>query len=113
VGDAPAILGPGALPEYPRENAPSGMRGVQDLQQAEIEQQTRRTGATLRSPFRNAADVYAFVRNHGRGPRLRSPEVKAAHDWAVVAFLLVAQGAQLPAGGLTADNASAVSIPER
>ena len=32
---------------------------------------------------------------------------------AVVTFLMAAQGARLPAGGLTADNAGTVPIPQR
>jgi hypothetical protein len=113
VSDAPAVLGPGALPEYPRDNPASGVPGIQDPQQAEVEQRTRRTGSKLRPPFRTAADLYAFVGGHGRGPRLRSPEARAAHDWTLVTFLMAVQGAQLPAEGLSADNASAVPLPQR
>jgi mono/diheme cytochrome c family protein len=113
VADAPAILGPGALPEYQRENPGSGVRGLHDPQQMEIEQQTQRTGAKMRRPFRNAWDVYAFVRTHGHGPRFRTPDAKAAHDWAAVTFLMATQGAQLPLLGLTEENASTVTVPQR
>jgi hypothetical protein len=113
ISDAPAILGPGSMPEYARDNPPSGIPGVQDPQQAQIEQQTNPTGAKFRPPFRTALDVYDFVSRHNRGPRIRSPQAKVAHDWAVVTFLLAADGAQLPAGGLTADTAASVPLPHR
>ncbi|MCL2449483.1 MAG: cytochrome c [Polyangiaceae bacterium] len=113
IADAPAILGPRALPEYARESPPSGIPGVQDPQMAEIEQRTEPAGAKMRLPFRTALDVYNFVSQHNRGPRIRSPQAKAAHDWAAVTFLLAAVGADLPAGGLTADNAGSVPLPHR
>jgi mono/diheme cytochrome c family protein len=113
IADAPAILGPGALPEYPRENPPSGVRGVQDPQQAEIAQQTRRTGALMRGTFRNAWDVYVFVKGHLGTRRFPTPAARDEHDWSLVTFLLAADGAQLPAGGVTADNANSLPVPRR
>src|SRR5690242_1695526 len=49
IADAPIVLGPGALPEYPRDDS------VRDAVQMEIAQKTRRTGATMRRPFRTAS----------------------------------------------------------
>jgi mono/diheme cytochrome c family protein len=110
--DAPAILGPGALPEYPRDNPTSGMPGVQDLEQAEVDQRTRRAGAGIRAPFRNASDVYGFVSVH-RNPRFKTPAAKASHDWALVTFLMAANGANIPDEGLTPENAGTVTIPRK
>jgi mono/diheme cytochrome c family protein len=113
VADAPAILGPGALPEYPRDQPASGIPGVQDPQQMEIDQQTRRTGSRLRGPFRNAMDVVAFVDAHLREPRLHAGAQKTAQDWAIVTFLMATRGTPIPAGGLTPDNASSVPLLQR
>jgi hypothetical protein len=86
---------------------------VVDPTQAEIDQETHRTGSKLRGPFRTAADLYSFVRVHAIGRRYPTPDAKAAHDWAVVTFLLATQGARLPTGGLTSDNATTVPVPHR
>ena len=48
MGDRPAILGPRALPVYAREAPASGIPGVYDLQELQIESQTRRTGPPVR-----------------------------------------------------------------
>jgi hypothetical protein len=112
IADTPPVFGPGALPEFPRENATTGVPGVQDPQQAEIEQRTRRTGAASRGPFRNAWDLYAFVSVH-RGFRFKTPAAKAAHDWALVTFLMATNGAAIPGVGITPDNASTVTIPRK
>jgi mono/diheme cytochrome c family protein len=112
VGDAPAILGPGTLSEYPRDNPTSGVPGVQDLEQGEIDQRTHRAGAVGRMPFRNALDVYGFVTVH-RSKRFKTPAAKTAHDWAVVTFLMAANGAPIPDQGLTPENAGTVTIPRK
>lgn len=109
LAEAPPILGPRALPEYPRERPPTGVQGVLDPQLMEAEQQTRRTGSGMRYPFRSVLDVYTYVSTH---PDLsRRGRAKADDDWAVTAFLMAAQGAAFPAGGLSADSAASMPIP--
>lgn len=110
--DAPMILGSGALPEYPREHPASGVPGVQDPQQVQIEAQTRRIGSGIRHAFRNARDVYDFVSTHSRKPSSGVP-VKVERDWAIVTFLMAVQGAPVPVGGLTADNGESIPVPRR
>lgn len=110
VADAPPIMGPTALPEYPRERPASGVAGIQDPQQMEIDQQTRRTGSGLRYPFHDMLDVYTFVSTHpGISRKGRAP----GDDWAVTTFLLAAQGGPLPPEGVTADNAMSMAVPRR
>lgn len=109
--DAPPILGRGALPEYPRERPPTGVPGVQDPELQDVEQQTRRTGEGERYPFRTELDVYNFVSTHPRESR-KGP-ARADDDWAVVTFLAAAQGAALPAEGLTPDNADSIPVPRK
>jgi mono/diheme cytochrome c family protein len=104
LSGAPAVLGPGALPEYPRDMDVNSV--TTDPQQLQIQQQTRPQGAPVRDPFRTAADLVDFVKNH-----LPKPGLKSEDSNAVATFLLVVQGADVPATGLTADNAASVRIP--
>lgn len=109
--DSPPILGRGALPEYARERPPTGVPGVQDPELQQVEQQTRRTGTGERYPFRTALDLYNFISTHPRESR-RGP-ARTDDDWAVVTFLAAAQGAALPAEGVTPENADAIAVPRK
>ena len=111
MGDRPAILGPHALPVYAHEAPASGIPGVYDLQELQIESQTRRTGPPVREPFRDAQDLCIFLNTHG--PKQRMAAIRPEGILTIVAFLLAVQGAAIPAGGLTFDNASTVLIPRR
>ena len=109
LASAPALMGPGALPEYPRTTGGSADPTLIDPQMLQIEMQTRPAGAAWRDPFRNAQDLYTFASTHM--PKDRPGELKPADYWAIVSFLLAAQGTNLPAGGLGPANASAMPIP--
>jgi mono/diheme cytochrome c family protein len=111
LASAPALMGPGALPEYPRNSGGSGDPGFIDGQQLQIEAQARPAGAAWRDPFRNAQDVYNFTSTHM--PKQHGGELKQGEYWAVLNFLLAAQGATLPAGGIGPANASSTPIPKR
>jgi mono/diheme cytochrome c family protein len=111
MADRPAILGPRALPVYAREAPASGIPGVYDLQELQIESQTRRTAPPVRDPFRNAQDICAFLSTHG--PKKRVTALRPDGILAIVAFMLAVQGAAVPDGGLTFENASTVLIPRR
>jgi mono/diheme cytochrome c family protein len=111
LADSPAILGPAALPEYPRDHPASGVPGVQDPQQMQVELQTRRTSTGPRDPFRTARDIYAFVSTHSRRSVTGPPKVE--QDWAIVTFLMAAQGESVPDGGLTSDNAVSIPVSQR
>jgi len=110
VGSAPAILGIGALPEYPRSSGP-GDPTITDPQQLQIQMQTRPAGAASRDSFRNAQDLYNFTST--QMPKAHPGQLKQDSYWAVVSFLLAAQGASLPAGGISPANASSILIPRR
>ena len=110
VGSAPDILGPGALPEYPRDSG-SGGGPLTDPQLLQIEAQARPAGAAWRDPFRNAQDIFDFTTTHM--PKGHVGELKPADLWAVVSFILGAQGASLPTGGIGPANASSIQIPRR
>jgi len=110
LGGATAILGPGALPEYPRAGG-AGDPMVIDPQQIQIQAQTRPAGAAWRDPFRNALDLYGYTVKHL--PKNRTENLKDGDYWAVVSFVLAVQGASLPPGGISAANAASIPIPKR
>jgi len=108
LAQAPAILGPGALPVYPRDHATSGSLAINDPEQIRIRQQTRPAGAPWRDPFRTAQDLFNFLKTH---PAKKRAEWVSPDDyWAVVTFMSAAHGADVPSGGINADNASSVTI---
>jgi mono/diheme cytochrome c family protein len=109
LAGAPSVLGPGALPLYPRDNASAGSFAMSDPEQLQIQQQTRPAGAPWRDPFRNAESFYGFVSNHL--PRSRASALKPNDYWAVVTFMLSVQGSNLPSEGVTASNAGSITIP--
>jgi mono/diheme cytochrome c family protein len=111
IGAAPAILGPGALPEYPRTLVGSSDPAQSDPQLLQIEAQARPAGAAWRDQFRNAQDLFDFTSTHmpkGNAGKLPKPDY-----WAVVSFILAVQGANVPASGLGPANASSIPIPAR
>jgi mono/diheme cytochrome c family protein len=113
LAGAPAIMGPGALPKYPRDIAGSSVDDPMLIDNDPVllqsEMQTRPEGAAWRDPFRNAQDLFTFTSTHM--PRMHAGELKQGDYWAVVNFLLSAQGARLPAGGIGPANATSIPIP--
>jgi mono/diheme cytochrome c family protein len=110
LAGAGPILGPGALPEFPRDTSgPSAM--MTDPQQLQIQTQTRPAGAPWRDPFRNAQDLYDFTVGHM--PKARAAAVKPDDYWAVVTFMVAVQGGQVPSGGINAANARSIPVPRR
>jgi mono/diheme cytochrome c family protein len=111
IGVAPAILGPASLPEYPRDASGGAGSALTDPQLIQIEAQARPAGAAWRDPFRTAQDLFDFTSTHM--PKGHSGDLKPADHWAVVGFLLAAQGASLPAAGIGPANAGSIQIPRR
>jgi hypothetical protein len=111
IGSAPAILGPGSLPEFPRNAVNSSDPGMSDPQQLQLEMQSRPAGAAWRDPFRTAQDLFDFTST--RMPKGHPSDVSIADHWAVIGFMLAVQGATLPAGGIGPANASSIQIPRR
>jgi len=109
LGTASAILGPGALPEFPRTTGGAGDPNVVDPQLIQLQAQARPAGAAWRDPFRNAMDLYNFSTKHL--PKSQAAALKDADYWAVVNFMLAAQGASLPPQGIDASNAASIPIP--
>jgi len=111
VGSAPDVMGPGALPENPRNPGGASGSALTDPQLLQIEAQARPAGAAWRDPFRNAQDLFDFTSTHM--PAGRAGDLKPADTWAVVSFLLAVQGATLPIDGVGPSNAGSIQIPRR
>jgi cytochrome c len=111
LGNASAILGPGALPEYPRDTGGVGDPTITDPTLLQIQAQTRPAGAPWRDPFRNAQDLYSFTTTHL--PKSRAANLKDADYWAVVNYMLAVQGVTPPPGGIGPANAASIPIPKR
>jgi cytochrome c553 len=110
LANAGAILGSGALPEYPRSEG-VGDPTVTDPQLIQIQAQSRPAGAAWRDPFRNAQDLFTFTLTHL--PKSHATALKDGDYWAVVGFMLAVQGAGLPQGGIGPANAASIPIPKR
>jgi mono/diheme cytochrome c family protein len=110
LASAPAILGAGALPEFPRTSG-VGDPTITDPQLIQIAAQSRPAGAAWRDPFRNALDLFTFTTTHL--PKSRARELKQADYWSVTSFVLAVQGASLPPGGVDPAGAASIPIPKR
>ena len=111
LAGASAVLGPGALPEYPRDNSGPGSATPTDPQQLQIQVQTRPAGAPWRDPFRNAQSLFEFVSGHM--PKTEAVALKPDDYYAIVGFLISVQGGEIPPGGVNAANAITIPIPRR
>jgi cytochrome c553 len=111
LAGATAILGPGALPEFPRSSGSTSDPTLLDPQLIQIQAQSRPAGAAWRDPFRNALDLYNFTTRHL--PKNRAEQLKDSDYWAVVGFMLAAQGVSLPPRGIGPANAASIPIPRR
>src|SRR4029077_18695985 len=111
LAGATAILGPGALPEFPRSSGSTSDPALLDPQLIQIQAQSRPAGAAWRDPFRNALDLYNFTSTHLS--KARAAELKGPDYWAVVSFMLAVQGATLPPRGIGPGDATSIPIPRR
>lgn len=103
---APTTMGGGALPVYPRDN--SSAPTTTDPVQLQMQAQSRPPGAPSRSPFRTAQDLYDYLSTHK--PDASQGQLNPPDLWALVTFVLIAHGSQVPAGGVTPENASHIAI---
>ena len=105
---APAILGPSALPEYARTPAVAQGFAFQDPQELEIQQQTHLTGPAMRRPFRTTQDLYDFIASHEL--KTRASVLPPEDRWAVVSFMMVVQGVSVPDDGVNPANAASIPV---
>jgi mono/diheme cytochrome c family protein len=110
LGNAPAIMGPGALPEFPRDQTATGSPRTTDPQELQIRQLTRPQGAPTRDPFRTAQDVYRYVSVYMPMGRSRAGQLKPEQYWAAITYILLANGAKVPDSGINESNASTIPV---
>ena len=109
-GRAPRILGEGALPELPREQNMNADPAAGDPELAKLRAQTRPGGAPSRDPFRTAEDLHRYVSKHMPLPEEKAGSLPPEEYWAIINFMLLAHGVQVPPGGVNATNASSVKL---
>ena len=107
---APRILGEDALPEYPRPRDINADPASGDPEALRLEAQTRPAGAPWRDPFRTATDLHNFVSKKMPPSEERRAALSAADYWAIVNFMLLAHGVQVPPEGVTETNADSVKL---
>jgi mono/diheme cytochrome c family protein len=110
AGRAPRVLGAGALPVYPPEQNVNADPAAGDPELLRLRAQTRPAGAPSRDPFRTADDLYRYVSKNMPLPAAKAGSLSPEQYWAIVNFMLLAHGVQVPPGGVTANNASSVSL---
>lgn len=107
---APSILGPGSLPELPRERNLNANPASGDPELLKLQAQSRPAGAPWRDPFRNAQDVYRYVSKNMPLPADKAGSLSAEQYWSIINFMLLANGVQVPPEGVTENNASSVKL---
>ena len=105
---APAIMGPGALPTYPRTSDLSTNPAYSDPSELKLREAARPAGAPKREPFNTAHDVYNYVSKNT--PLKAAGSLKTEEYWAILNFMLTAHGVAMPQGGLSGANASSVAV---
>lgn len=106
---APAVMGVGALSTFARDDSSSssGTFATQGQVQGDA---TRVPGQSRRGPFRSAADVFEYVSSRMPLPKSRAGTLKPEEYWAIVNYMLVANGTAVPADGVTEANAKSVAL---
>jgi hypothetical protein len=103
-------MGEGALPELPAERNYAMDPTAGDPASIRLRAQTRPAGAPWRDPFRTAQDLYGFVSKNMPLPEKSAGTLAPEQYWAIVNFMLLAHGAELPPEGVTPANAASVKF---
>lgn len=110
VSAAPRILGEGALPEFPAEQNINADPAAGDPELLKLRSQTRPAGAPSRDPFRTADDLYRYVSKNMPLPAKRAGSLSSEQYWAIINFMLLAHGVQVPPAGVTPQNAGSLKL---
>jgi len=110
LGRAPRILGPGALPELPREQNLNADPAAGDPELLRLRAQTRPAGAPSRDRFRTSEDLYNYVSKNMLRPPERAGSLRPEEYWAIINFMFIAHGLEVLFGGVISQNASSVKL---
>jgi hypothetical protein len=102
-------MGPGGLPEYPRDTSDSSQTFT-DPAEIVNQVQTRPPGTPSREPFRTAGDLFNYVSKNMPLPKAHAGSLSAEEYWAVVSFMLTAHGSSVPEAGVTPQNADSIAV---
>jgi hypothetical protein len=103
------VIGATALPRYPREQA--GVQLYQNPQEMQHQAQLRVPGAASRQTFVTAADLHEYLTQHMTVVKSPGAEPLREEDyWAVITFVLIANGSSVPEGDISVANAGSVLI---
>jgi mono/diheme cytochrome c family protein len=107
--NAPAIIGPGALPKYPRDDTSSSNPTFST--NAQVQQDTTRVpGQSKRGAFVTAQDLYDYVSTRMPLPKSAAGTLRPEEYWAIVNYMLIAHGVPVPTEGITDANAKTINI---
>jgi mono/diheme cytochrome c family protein len=104
----PGTMGPGALPLYKRDPTTSSNPAMQQQAQYRTNEQTM--GSDPRKEFKTAQDLFNYVSTQMPLPKSKVGTLKPEEYWAVVNFMLVSHGVDVPQGGVTEANAASVTL---
>jgi mono/diheme cytochrome c family protein len=108
LSTAPEVMGPTALPPFARSD--DSMTNSLQLQTDIERERLQPPGEPSRPVFRNAEDVFNYVSKWMPLPKERIGSLKAEEYWAIVNYLLIANGSPVPSSGVNAANASTVPL---
>ena len=105
-GNVPAIMGPGALRRQPwvdtlSQTTYAGNDGQRGAQRPPSPEQGR-------PEFVTAASLHAYLVYHM--PKIERQAMTVEDYWAVVQFMLIAHGSEVPEEGISVDNGAMVVI---
>ena len=110
AGAAPPIIGPQALPRFPRDGGSNTV--YQDPATMQRLAQQRVPGQPSRPDFVSAQDLHRYLAVHlqelGIGSRPSSTDY-----WDIVSFMLIAHGSDVPASGISDSNGASVLIQSK
>lgn len=110
-GAVPPIMGPSALSRYPQESStvishdPSSA-GPPSQPASDLPP----SAESGRPELVTAANLHAYLSHHM--PKLNRSELSPEDYWAVVTFMLIAHGSEVPKEGVNAENAARVPIAQ-
>ncbi len=107
----PPIMGSGALPLYPDEQAAAGNPQLSNPGQVRTQRLTQVTGAAARDPFQTSADVYRYISTRMPKPMRDAGSLEADEYWAILNFMMISHGLEIPEDGIDESNAASVAIP--
>jgi hypothetical protein len=110
LAGAPPIIGVTGLPRYPRDQ--SGVQLYQDPQQIQRQAQLRVPGSASRPEFVTANDLFQYLQRHRSELIKPDTGIDVSDDelWAVLSFVLIAHGSQVPEAGVSPESAASVLI---